>query len=52
MEQRGDHDPATGTDLLLALTGLTPLIELSVIEPQQALTAVYQHLDRLFTRRT
>ncbi|MFB8032535.1 TetR/AcrR family transcriptional regulator [Streptomyces sp. NPDC056004] len=46
------HDPATETDLLLSLTGLTPLIELSVIEPQQALTAVDQHLDRLFTGRT
>jgi hypothetical protein len=34
--------------LLLALTGLTPLIELNVIEPQEALTAVDQHLDRLF----
>ncbi|MEU2132080.1 TetR/AcrR family transcriptional regulator [Streptomyces sp. NPDC018352] len=47
-----DHDPATETDLLLALTGLTPLIELGVIEPQEALTAVDQHLDRLFTTRT
>ncbi|MER5615101.1 TetR/AcrR family transcriptional regulator [Streptomyces sp. NPDC002215] len=47
-----DHDPATETDLLLALTGLTPLIELGVIEPAEALTAVDQHLDRLFTRRT
>ncbi|MET8745235.1 TetR/AcrR family transcriptional regulator [Streptomyces sp. NPDC004728] len=47
-----DHDPATETDLLLALTGLTPLIELGVIEPEEALTAVDQHLDRLFTRRT
>ncbi|MFB6872372.1 TetR/AcrR family transcriptional regulator [Streptomyces sp. NPDC056323] len=46
-----DHDPATETDLLLALTGLTPLIELGVIEPEEALTAVDQHLDRLFTRR-
>ncbi|MEU0626461.1 TetR/AcrR family transcriptional regulator [Streptomyces sp. NPDC005989] len=45
------HDPATETDLLLALTGLTPLIELGVIEPQEALTAVDQHLDRLFTTR-
>lgn len=46
-----DRDPATETNLLLALTGLTPLIELSVIEPQDALTAVDQHLDRLFTAR-
>ncbi|MFH8520563.1 hypothetical protein ACH4CE_37060 [Streptomyces gelaticus] len=43
-----DRDPATETNLLLALTGLTPLIELSVIEPQEALTAVDQHLNRLF----
>ncbi|MFJ5725472.1 TetR/AcrR family transcriptional regulator [Streptomyces sp. NPDC093149] len=46
-----DHDPATETNLLLALTGLTPLIELSVITPQQALTAVDQHLSRLFTTK-
>ncbi|GAA4602009.1 TetR/AcrR family transcriptional regulator [Actinoallomurus liliacearum] len=44
-----DRDPATETNLLLALTGLTPLIELNVIEPHEALTAVDQHLDRLFT---
>ncbi len=43
-----DHDPATETNLLLALTGLTPLIELGVIEPEEALAAVDQHLDRLF----
>lgn len=42
------HDPATETNLLLALTGLTPLIELGVIEPEDALTALDQHLDRLF----
>ncbi|MEV5710632.1 TetR/AcrR family transcriptional regulator [Actinoallomurus sp. NPDC052274] len=47
-----DRDPVTETDLLLALTGLTPLIELNVIEPQEALTAVDQHLDRLFTSKT
>ncbi|MEE1769438.1 TetR/AcrR family transcriptional regulator [Streptomyces sp. JV185] len=47
-----DRDPATEANLLLTLTGLTPLIELSVIEPQEALTAVDQHLDRLFTNRT
>ncbi|MFJ8849246.1 hypothetical protein [Streptomyces sp. NPDC102437] len=46
------HDPATETDLLAALTALTPLIEPSVIEPQEALTAVDRHLDRLFTRGT
>ena len=43
-----DHDPATETNLLLALTGLTPLIELGVIEPAEALAAVDQHLTRLF----
>lgn len=47
-----DRDPATEANLLLTLTGLTPLIELGVIEPQEALTAVDQHLDRLFTNRT
>ncbi|MEU7180249.1 MULTISPECIES: TetR/AcrR family transcriptional regulator [Streptomyces] len=47
-----DRDPATETHLLLALTGLTPLIELSVIEPQDALAAVDQHLNRLFTNKT
>ncbi|MFB6718411.1 MULTISPECIES: TetR/AcrR family transcriptional regulator [unclassified Streptomyces] len=47
-----DHDPATETNLLLALTGLTPLIELSVITPQEALTAIDQHLSRLFTTKT
>ena len=44
-----DRDPATETSLLLALTGLTPLIELGVIEPEGALAAVDQHLDGLFT---
>ncbi|GGQ22569.1 TetR/AcrR family transcriptional regulator [Streptosporangium pseudovulgare] len=44
-----DRDPATETDLLLALTGLTPLIELGVIRPRDALTAIDLHLDRLFT---
>ncbi|MFB6992052.1 TetR/AcrR family transcriptional regulator [Streptomyces sp. NPDC056178] len=47
-----DRDPATETNLLLALTGLTPLIELSVITPREALTAVDQHLSRLFTINT
>ncbi|RLU81324.1 TetR family transcriptional regulator [Streptomyces griseocarneus] len=44
-----DRDPATETDLLLALTGFTTLLELDVIAPQDVLTAVDQHLDRLFT---
>ncbi|MEU6873304.1 TetR/AcrR family transcriptional regulator [Streptomyces sp. NPDC088190] len=43
-----DRDPATETNLLLALTGFTPLIELDVIGPQDALTAIDTHLDRLF----
>ncbi|MEU8324636.1 TetR family transcriptional regulator C-terminal domain-containing protein [Nonomuraea sp. NPDC048881] len=43
-----DRDPATETNLLLALTGLTPLLELDVIAPQDALTAIDLHLDRLF----
>ncbi|ARF59190.1 TetR family transcriptional regulator [Streptomyces gilvosporeus] len=47
---RPDRDPVTETNLLLALTGFTPLIELDVIEPQEALTAIDQYLDRLFTR--
>lgn len=42
------RDPATETNLLLALTGLTPLIELDVIEPQDAIAAIDVHLDRLF----
>ncbi|MFE7371187.1 hypothetical protein [Streptomyces anulatus] len=43
-----DRAPATETNLLLALTGFTPLIELDVIEPQDALAAIDVHLDRLF----
>ncbi|GGY07053.1 TetR/AcrR family transcriptional regulator [Streptomyces hiroshimensis] len=44
-----DRDPATETNLLLALTGFTPLIELDVIDTRDVLTAVDQYLDRLFT---
>jgi AcrR family transcriptional regulator len=44
-----DRDPVTETNLLLALTGFTTLIELEVIAPQDVLTAVDQYLDRLFT---
>ncbi|MFG3529928.1 TetR/AcrR family transcriptional regulator [Streptomyces sp. NPDC047917] len=44
-----DRDPAAETNLLLALTGFTPLIELNVIDPQDALTAIDLHLDRLFS---
>lgn len=43
------RDPATETNLLLALTGFTPLIELGVIEPRDALAAIEAHLDRLFS---
>ncbi|MFI2105083.1 TetR/AcrR family transcriptional regulator [Isoptericola sp. NPDC019693] len=43
-----DRDPDVETDLLLALTGFTPLLELGVIEPEAALAAIDQHLDRLF----
>ncbi|MFB7798239.1 TetR/AcrR family transcriptional regulator [Isoptericola sp. NPDC056134] len=43
-----DRDPDVETDLLLALTGFTPLLELGVIEPEAALAAVDQHLERLF----
>ncbi|MFI6690002.1 TetR/AcrR family transcriptional regulator [Streptomyces sp. NPDC050485] len=44
------RDPVAETNLLLALTGFTALIELDVVEPQDALTAIDQYLDRLFTR--
>ncbi|MCC9307192.1 TetR family transcriptional regulator C-terminal domain-containing protein [Kitasatospora sp. RB6PN24] len=44
-----DRDPVAETNLLLALTGFTTLIELDVIEPRDVLTAIDQHLDRLFT---
>ncbi|MBO1414926.1 TetR/AcrR family transcriptional regulator [Streptomyces sp. FH025] len=43
-----DRDPVVETDLLLALTGFTTLLELGVVEPAAALTAVDRHLDRLF----
>ncbi|MFG2843556.1 TetR/AcrR family transcriptional regulator [Kitasatospora sp. NPDC048296] len=45
----GDRDPVVETDLLLALTGFTTLLELDVIEPPAVLAAVDRHLDRLFT---
>lgn len=47
-----DRDPAIETDLILSLTGFTPLLELGVIEPGAALAAVDQHLDRLFDMRS
>ncbi|PNE40804.1 MULTISPECIES: TetR/AcrR family transcriptional regulator [Streptomyces] len=43
-----DRDPVVETHLLLALTGFTTLLELQVIEPRDTLTAIDQHLDRLF----
>ncbi|RKT19786.1 TetR family transcriptional regulator [Streptomyces sp. 1114.5] len=43
-----DRDPAVETDLLLALSGFTTLLELDVVEPAAALTAVDRYLDRLF----
>jgi len=43
-----DRDPDIETDLILALTGFTPLLELEVIEPRAALAAIDQHLGRLF----
>lgn len=43
-----DRDPTIETDLILALTGFAPLLELNVIEPQAALAAIDQHLDQLF----
>ncbi|MEV7600695.1 TetR family transcriptional regulator C-terminal domain-containing protein [Kitasatospora sp. NPDC089797] len=44
-----DRDPVAETDLLLALTGFSTLLELSVVGPEAVLTAVDGHLDRLFT---
>lgn len=44
-----DRNPAIETDLILSLTGFTPLLELGVVEPQAALAAIDQHLDRLFS---
>ena len=43
-----NRDPVIETDLILALTGFAPLLELDVIEPEAALAAIDQHLDRLF----
>ncbi|KXO92173.1 TetR family transcriptional regulator [Tsukamurella pulmonis] len=40
--------PSTETDRVLALTGLTPLLELGVITADDALAAVDRHLDELF----
>ncbi|TWS25203.1 TetR/AcrR family transcriptional regulator [Tsukamurella sputi] len=40
--------PSIETDRVLALTGLTPLLELGVITPDAALAAIDRHLDDLF----
>lgn len=44
-----DRDVAVETDLLLALTGLAPLLDLGVITPGAARTAIGVHLERLFS---
>lgn len=46
---RPDRDPEVETNRVLALTGLTPLLELNVIAPAEALAAIAQHLEELFT---
>lgn len=43
-----DREPAIETNLLLALTGFTPLLEFNVIDPEAALAAIDYYLDRLF----
>ncbi|MCV7290747.1 TetR/AcrR family transcriptional regulator [Mycolicibacterium wolinskyi] len=45
----GDRDTNIETDRILALTGLTPLLDLEVINPGEALAAIDRHLDELFT---
>lgn len=47
-----DRDPVVETDLVLALTGFATLLELGVVEPRAALTAIDEHLDRLFRPAT
>lgn len=44
-----DRDPQVETDLVLALTGLGPLLDLGVIKTDAALAAIDAHLDRLFS---
>lgn len=44
-----DRDPVVESDLLLALTGFTPLLELGVIDADAALKSIDTYLDRLFT---
>ncbi|MHC9292423.1 TetR/AcrR family transcriptional regulator [Mycobacterium sp. LTG2003] len=45
----GGRDANIETDRILALTGLTPLLDLDVINPAEALAAIDRHLDELFT---
>jgi AcrR family transcriptional regulator len=44
-----DRDAAVETDLVLALTGFAPLLELGVVTSEAALAAIDQHLSGLFT---
>lgn len=43
-----NRDPTIETDLILALSGFAPLLELDVIKPEAALAAIDEHLDHLF----
>ena len=43
------RDPEVEADRVLALTGLTPLLDLGVIAPAGALAAVDKHLEELFS---
>ncbi|CAM5431448.1 Transcriptional regulator, TetR family OS=Tsukamurella paurometabola (strain ATCC 8368 / DSM/ CCUG 35730 / CIP 100753 / JCM 10117 / KCTC 9821 / NBRC 16120/ NCIMB 702349 / NCTC 13040) OX=521096 GN=Tpau_1664 PE=4 SV=1 [Tsukamurella paurometabola] len=43
-----ERDPVVETDRVLALTGLTPLLDLGVLGPAEALAAVDRHLEELF----
>ncbi|KNB53195.1 TetR/AcrR family transcriptional regulator [Streptomyces caatingaensis] len=43
-----DRDPVVETNLLLALSGFTPLLELGVLAADDVLAAVDHHLDGLF----
>ncbi len=42
------RDPVVETNLLLALTGFTPLLELGVIDTDAVLKSIDDYLDRLF----
>ncbi|MFI6867608.1 TetR/AcrR family transcriptional regulator [Nocardia sp. NPDC050406] len=47
-----DRDPVIETNLLLALTGFTPLLDLDVIDPAAASAAIDYYLDKLFDGTT